>query len=231
MSPVAQKTYKRRSRSAHHAGDPSTLPSLPADQAERAIRLATSRRPPELVTNVDVAARVKSQLHLSDSPQDLLEARSPRSRSRRATSWRYTAKQTARPQAHATGQRIRRPRRSRSRRTSSIRKSPASSRGSRPQLTAARSHHRPGTLAELQALSTGPDPEHAGRDSGGPARRRRRRPEPVLTHRRRHRRRAGAWDRGRVRRPDPRPAPAARGSAPPPLPPSDPRPNPQGGQA
>ena len=52
--------------------DPSTLPSLPLirQSADPTRDVETASK---LVTNVDVAARVKAQLHLSESPQDLLK--------------------------------------------------------------------------------------------------------------------------------------------------------------
>ena len=69
---VAQQTFKAEADLLITPVDPSTLPSLPLirQSADPTRDVQTAAR---LVTNVDVAARVKNQLHLSESPQDLLK--------------------------------------------------------------------------------------------------------------------------------------------------------------
>ena len=69
---VATKTYKAEADLLITPVDPATLPSLPLirQSADPTRDVETAAK---LVTNVDVAARVKAQLHLSESPQDLLK--------------------------------------------------------------------------------------------------------------------------------------------------------------
>ncbi len=151
---VAQKTYRAEADLLISPVDSATLPSLPLvrQSADPTRDVETAAR---LVTNVDVAARVKSQLHLSDSPQDLLNQVSaePVAQSNivAVQAKRHTP-QAARELANAFAtQAI-------AEQTDKLHSEIASQfKGLQAQLSNPSTSDQ-GTLAELQALSTGPDP-------------------------------------------------------------------------
>ena len=152
---VAQKTYKAEADMLITPVDPSTLPSLPLirQSADPTRDVETASK---LVTNVDVAARVKNQLHLSESPQDLLKevtAEPVASSNIVAVTAEQNSKAEARALANAfANQAV-------AEQTDKLHREIASQfQGLKASLTAPAASTDAGTLAELQALSTGPDP-------------------------------------------------------------------------
>jgi capsular exopolysaccharide synthesis family protein len=152
---VAQKTYKAEADMLITPVDPSTLPSLPLirQSADPTRDVETASK---LVTNVDVAARVKNQLHLSESPQDLLKevtAEPVASSNIVAVTAERNTKAEARDLANAfANQAV-------AEQTDKLHREIASQfEGLKASLTAPAAPTDAGTLAELQALSTGPDP-------------------------------------------------------------------------
>jgi capsular exopolysaccharide synthesis family protein len=152
---VAQKTYKATADMLITPVDPSTLPSLPLirQSADPTRDVATAS---ELITNTDVAARVKNQLDLSDSPQDLLKevtAEPVASSNIVAVSAERPTREEARNLANAfANQAV-------AEQTDKLHREIASQfQGLKASLTAPGAATDAGTLAELQALSTGPDP-------------------------------------------------------------------------
>lgn len=146
---VAQKQYSAEADMLITPVDPSTLPSLPLirQSADPTRDVETAAK---LVTNVDVAARVKAQLHLSESPQDLLKkvTAEPVAQSNIvAVTAEEDSKAGARDLANSfANQAV-------AEQTAKLHREIDS------QFTGLRAGGATaGTLAELQALSTGPDP-------------------------------------------------------------------------
>jgi receptor protein-tyrosine kinase len=152
---VATKTYRGQADLLITPVDPSTLPSLPLlRQSADPTRDVTTAS--QLVTNVDVAARVKDQLHLSESPQDLLKkvAATPVASSNIvAVSAEQNSKAEARDLANAfANQAV-------AEQTDKLHREIATQfQGLKASLTAPGAAADAGTLPELQALSAGPDP-------------------------------------------------------------------------
>jgi len=152
---VAQKTYQAEADLLISPVDSATLPSLPLirQSADPTRDVETAAR---LVTNVDVAARVKNQLKLSESPQDLLKL--------------VTAEPVAQSNIVAVQAERHSPAEARDlanafatqaidEQTDKLHSEIASQfKGLEAQLGGNPSTSDQGTLAELQALSTGPDP-------------------------------------------------------------------------
>jgi tyrosine-protein kinase len=152
---VATKTYKAEADMLITPVDPSTLPSLPLirQSADPTRDVETAAK---LITNVDVAARVKEQLHLSDSPQDLLKkvTAEPIAQSNIvAVSAEENSKADAQKLANAfANQAV-------AEQTDKLHREIASQfQGLKASLATPGTTDTTGTLAELQALSTGPDP-------------------------------------------------------------------------
>lgn len=152
---VAQKTYEAQANLLITPVASDTLPSLPLirQSADPTRDVETAAK---LVTNTDVAAAVKTQLHLSETPQDLLKKVSaePIAQSNivAVTAQAHT-KEGARDLANAFA-------------TSAVAQQTnklhdqinSQSAGIQAQLRAGPSPTLSARLAELQALSTGPDP-------------------------------------------------------------------------
>jgi succinoglycan biosynthesis transport protein ExoP len=152
---VAQKTYKAEADMLITPVAADTLPSLPLirQSADPTRDVETAAK---LVTNVDVAARVKAQLHLSDSPQDLLKKVTAEPIAQTnivAVSAEESSKAEARDIANAfANQAV-------AEQTDKLHREIASQfQGLKASLGASGTSDSTGTLAELQALSTGPDP-------------------------------------------------------------------------
>jgi non-specific protein-tyrosine kinase len=152
---VAPKTYKAEADLLITPVASDTLPSLPLirQSADPTRDVETAAK---LVTNVDVAARVKAQLNLSDTPQDLLKqvTAEPIAQSNIvAVSAERHSKSDARELANAfANQAV-------AEQTEKLHTEIASQfKGLSASLGGTASTSDPGTLAELQALSTGPDP-------------------------------------------------------------------------
>jgi succinoglycan biosynthesis transport protein ExoP len=152
---VATKSYKAEADLLITPVASDTLPSLPLirQSADPTRDVETAAK---LVTNVDVAARVKGQLHLSESPQDLLKkvTAEPIAQSNIvAVSADENSKADAQRLANAfANQAV-------AEQTDKLHREIASQfQGLKASLEALGSTDTSGTLAELQALSTGPDP-------------------------------------------------------------------------
>jgi tyrosine-protein kinase len=152
---VATKTYRAEADLLISPVDSATLPSLPLirQSADPTRDVETAAR---LVTNVDVAARVKAQLHLSESPQDLLDQVSaePVAQSNivAVQADRHTPEEAKNLANAFANQAI-------AEQTDKLHSEIASQfKGLQAQLGGNPSTSDQGTLAELQALSTGPDP-------------------------------------------------------------------------
>jgi non-specific protein-tyrosine kinase len=156
---VATKTYKAEADLLITPVDPATLPSLPLirQSADPTRDVETAAK---LVTNVDVAARVKAQLHLSESPQDLLKkvAAEPIAQSNIVA---VSAEENSKPDAQRLANAF--ANQAVAEQTDKLHREIASQfQGLKatlatPGVTAGTTDPT-GTLAELQALSTGPDP-------------------------------------------------------------------------
>lgn len=152
---VAPKTYKAESDLLITPVAADTLPSLPLirQSADPTRDVETAAK---LVTNVDVAARVRAQLHLSDTPQDLLKqvTAEPIAQSNLvAVSAEENSKVDAKNLANAfANQAV-------ARQTEKLHAEIASQfKGLSARLGGTGVGSDPATLAELQALSTGRDP-------------------------------------------------------------------------
>jgi capsular exopolysaccharide synthesis family protein len=152
---VATKTYKAEADLLITPVAADTLPSLPLirQSADPTRDVETAAK---LVTNVDVAARVKAQLDLSDSPQDLLKQVTAEPIAQTnivAVSAERNSKAEARALANAfANQAV-------AEQTDKLHREIATQfTGLKASLGAGTTSDTAGTLAELQALSTGPDP-------------------------------------------------------------------------
>ena len=152
---VATKTYQAEADMLITPVSPDTLPSLPLirQSADPTRDVETAAK---LITNVDVAARVKAQLHLSESPQDLLKEVSalPVAQSNIvAVTATKDSKADAQRLANAfANQAV-------AEQTDKLHREIASQfQGLKASLSAPGVTDTSGTLPELQALSTGPDP-------------------------------------------------------------------------
>ncbi len=152
---VATKTYQAEADMLITPVAPDTLPSLPLirQSADPTRDVETASK---LITNVDVAARVKAQLHLSESPQDLLKQVTalPIAQSN-------IVAVTAERDSKADAQRIANSfaNQAVAEQTAKLHREIASQfQGLKATLSAPGTSDTTGTLAELQALSTGPDP-------------------------------------------------------------------------
>ncbi len=152
---VAQKTYDAEADMLITPVSPDTLPSLPLirQSADPTRDVETASK---LVTNVDVAARVKNQLDLSETPQDLLKkvTAEPVAQSNIvAVTAEDSSKVGARNLANAfANQAV-------AEQTAKLHSEIATQfKGLKASLGGSTATADTGTLAELQALSTGPDP-------------------------------------------------------------------------
>jgi succinoglycan biosynthesis transport protein ExoP len=152
---VAQKTYKAEADMLITPVAADTLPSLPLirQSADPTRDVETAAK---LVTNVDVAARVKDQLHLSGTPQDILTevTAEPIAESNIvAVSAERNTPAEARDLANAfANQAV-------AEQTDKLHREIATQfQGLKASLGGTVGADTTGTLAELQALSTGPDP-------------------------------------------------------------------------
>jgi polysaccharide biosynthesis transport protein len=152
---VATKSYKAEADLLITPVASDTLPSLPLirQSADPTRDVETAAK---LVTNVDVAARVKAQLHLSESPQDLLKkvTAEPIAQSNIvAVSAEENSKADAQRLANAFATQAV------AEQTDKLHREIASQfQGLKASLGTPGTPDTTGTLAELQALSTGPDP-------------------------------------------------------------------------
>ena len=158
--------------------DPSTLPSLPLirQSADPTRDVETASK---LVTNVDVAARVKNQLHLSESPQDLLKevtAEPVASSNIVAVTAEQNSKAEARALANAfANQAV-------AEQTDKLHREIASQfQGLKASLYGARGLHRRRDAGRAAGAEHWTGSQHAGRDARGSARRSRASPKPFLT--------------------------------------------------
>jgi succinoglycan biosynthesis transport protein ExoP len=152
---VATKTYSAEADLLITPVAADTLPSLPLirQSADPTRDVETAAK---LVTNVDVAARVKNQLHLSGTPQDLLTevTAEPIAQSNLVA---VTAEQDSKPAAQDLANAF--ATQAVAEQTDKLHREIATQfQGLKASLGGTVSADTTGTLAELQALSTGPDP-------------------------------------------------------------------------